>query len=226
MAFQIGSNFELNAQLPLDVRTVVSNITARNALVPSKVYQGSIVYVISEDKYYYYNTSNQWVVFNTGSAGGSNNFTVENVVYTTGNIDIFDQKRFENATTLEVSPFLYSGLGKYTENYFYALLSGGSGSYNSPTTRNSVVFLNFDKEKNEFKEDKIIVKMSDNLSGIKSYRGTIDGVWILMQHNTKEKTITYYFDEKLVKMNGKHNFVATIIDKKGNLKKLTTTFNY
>jgi len=147
MAFQIGSNFELNAQLPLDVRTVVPNITARNALVPSKVYQGSIVYVISEDKYYYYNTSNQWVVFNTGSAGGgSNNFPVENIVYTTGNLDIFDQKRFENATNLEGSPFLYSGLGKYTENYFSALLSGGSGVYNSPTTRNSVVFLNFDKD--------------------------------------------------------------------------------
>ena len=117
--------------------------------------------------------------------------------------------------------------GDYENGFVVVKLrSFGNFAVMMDTTAPNVKFLNFDKEKNEFKEDKIIVKMSDNLSGIKSYRGTIDGVWILMQHNTKEKTITYYFDEKLVKMNGKHNFVATIIDKKGNLKKLTTTFNY
>jgi hypothetical protein len=68
MAFQLATNLDLGAQIPLDVRTVVSNITERNALVPNKVYQGLIVYVTSENKYYYYNTSNTWVEL--GTAGG------------------------------------------------------------------------------------------------------------------------------------------------------------
>ena len=73
MAFQLGSNFKLDAQLPLDVRTVVSNQTERNALV---TYQGLIVYVTSENKYYYYNTSNQWIELNIsgGGGGGTANF--------------------------------------------------------------------------------------------------------------------------------------------------------
>jgi hypothetical protein len=68
--------------------------------------------------------------------------------------------------------------------------------------------------------------MTDNLSGIKSYRGTIDGIWVLLQHDNKEKTLTYYFDEKLLKNEAEHIFEVTIIDKKGNLKKLSTTFNF
>lgn len=74
----------------------------------------------------------------------SEGLVAENIIYTTGDLDIFDEKRFENATNLENSPFLYSGLGKYTENYFTAFFSGNSGVYESPITRNTVVFLNIE----------------------------------------------------------------------------------
>jgi hypothetical protein len=70
MAFQLGSNFKLDAQLPLDVRTVVSNQTERNALIS---YPGLIVYVTSENKYYYYNGVS-WVELNITGGGGSANF--------------------------------------------------------------------------------------------------------------------------------------------------------
>lgn len=94
------------------------------------------------------------------------------------------------------------------------------------TTAPSIKMLNYDKEKNTFKENKIVLKIGDNLSGIKSYKGTIDGAWVLMQHDNKEKTLTYIFDEKLVKTDTAHIFAITITDKKGNSKKLTTNFNF
>jgi murein DD-endopeptidase MepM/ murein hydrolase activator NlpD len=94
------------------------------------------------------------------------------------------------------------------------------------TTAPTIKIINYDKEKLQFKKDKIVVKVNDNLSGIKSYRGTIDGFWVLMQHDNKEKTLSYIFDEKLVKLEKEHIFVISISDKKGNTKKITTKFIY
>lgn len=102
----------------------------------------------------------------------------------------------------------------------------GSFAVMMDTIAPTVKLLNFDKEHKTFRQNKIMVKMSDNLSGIKSYRGTIDGAWVLMQHDNKEKTITYTFDEKLVKSDSEHIFVITIVDRKGNSKKITTKFTY
>jgi hypothetical protein len=78
MAFQLGSNFELKQQVPLDTRVVVSNQTERNALVTNnQAYQGLIVYVTSENKYYFYNNSNQWIELNISGGGTANfNFSV------------------------------------------------------------------------------------------------------------------------------------------------------
>lgn len=94
------------------------------------------------------------------------------------------------------------------------------------TTAPSVKALNFDKEKLMFKNESVVIKIGDNLSGIKSYRGTIDGQWVLMIHDNKEKTLTYIFDEKIAKSNEEHIFAITVIDKKGNTKKLNIKFKY
>ncbi len=117
--------------------------------------------------------------------------------------------------------------GGYENGFVVAKLRNfGKFAVMMDTTAPVVKLLNYDKENNIFKQDKITIKMTDNLSGIKSYRGTIDGIWVLFQHDNKEKTLTYNFDEKLIKSDGEHILVVTIIDKKGNSKKLTTTFNY
>ncbi len=117
--------------------------------------------------------------------------------------------------------------GGYENGFVVAKLRNfGNFAVMMDTTAPVIKLLNYDKENNIFKQDKITIKMTDNLSGIKSYRGTIDGIWVLFQHDNKEKTLTYNFDEKLIKSDGEHILVVTIIDKKGNSKKLTTTFNY
>lgn len=74
MAFQIGSNFRLKSQLPLDEKSVVANIADRNALVTgNEAYNGLIVYVISDGTYYSYNGTS-WTPLNlTGGGGGSAN---------------------------------------------------------------------------------------------------------------------------------------------------------
>jgi murein DD-endopeptidase MepM/ murein hydrolase activator NlpD len=117
--------------------------------------------------------------------------------------------------------------GEYENGFVVAKLRNfGNFAVMMDTTAPSIKLLNYDKEKSVFKQNKIDLKISDNLSGIKNYKGTIDGVWVLLQHDNKEKTLTYNFDEKLLKSEEEHIFEVTIIDKKGNSKKLTTKFNY
>ena len=94
------------------------------------------------------------------------------------------------------------------------------------TTKPTVKLINYDKQKLSFSNDKIMVKVSDNLSGIKSYRGTIDGQWVLMEFDNKEKTLCYTFDDKITKTLGEHELLVVVTDKKGNIKKLSVKFVY
>ncbi|QMU64979.1 MAG: peptidoglycan DD-metalloendopeptidase family protein [Flavobacteriaceae bacterium] len=83
--------------------------------------------------------------------------------------------------------------------------------------------LNFKNDQWITYKDKIQVHISDTGSGIKSYRATIDGEWILMEYDLKEKRLTYNFqDKKLV--GSKHSFKIVVSDNIGNTNTLSATF--
>jgi hypothetical protein len=64
------------------------------------------------------------------------------------------------------------------------------------------------------KQSSIMIKISDNLSGIKTYRGTLNGKWILMDYDEKNRLLTYAFDEYM--QPGKNQFVLMVADAVGN----------
>ncbi len=68
--------------------------------------------------------------------------------------------------------------------------------------------------KNMSKNTQLIMKIGDNLSGIETYRGEVDGKWILMDYDAKNARLTYYFDEHVQK--GKHTFTLYVTDGSGN----------
>ncbi len=73
------------------------------------------------------------------------------------------------------------------------------------------------------KRETIKVKISDVGSGIKNFRATLDGEWILMEYNHKKRILTYNFsDKKLV--GSKHIFKIVVSDNVGNTNTLSTTF--
>lgn len=73
------------------------------------------------------------------------------------------------------------------------------------------------------KHNTLKVKISDIGSGIKDYRATIDGKWILMEYNHKKNILTYNFsDKKLV--GSKHIFKIVVSDNVGNTNTLSATF--
>jgi len=69
----------------------------------------------------------------------------------------------------------------------------------------------------------IFLKAGDNLSGIKSYTGKIDGKWVLVERDYKTKILSYTFTPDIA--NGKHIFELTVTDNKNNISYFTAAFN-
>lgn len=82
-----------------------------------------------------------------------------------------------------------------------------------------------------FKENQVLgkkrylkVRISDTGSGIKSYRGEIDGKWVLMEYAPKLRTLSYDFEDK--KLTGYHHTLKIIVtDNVNNSTTFTTSFS-
>lgn len=64
-------------------------------------------------------------------------------------------------------------------------------------------------------EKAISFRITDNLSGVKSYRGEIDGQYVLFEFDGKKALIRYDFDQERLKR-GKHELSLTVTDACGN----------
>lgn len=60
MGIALGSNFTVNTALPLDDRTSVANLAARDAIPVGRMYDGLKVFVQDENKNYQY-VDSVWV---------------------------------------------------------------------------------------------------------------------------------------------------------------------
>lgn len=75
-------------------------------------------------------------------------------------------------------------------------------------------------------QGKINIKLSDNKSGIQSYRGTIDGAYVLFEHDAKSPYYTYKFDTKRLTKGKKHKLEFYATDACGNSSKYEYIFSY
>jgi hypothetical protein len=62
----------------------------------------------------------------------------------------------------------------------------------------------------------IRIKITDDLSGIKSWEPEIDGKWALFEYDQKNDLLTYKFDEKRITKGAKHNLSLKVTDNKNN----------
>lgn len=68
----------------------------------------------------------------------------------------------------------------------------------------------------------IKLKVTDNLSGVKKYRGTIDGKWVLCEYDQKNDLLFYTFDKSI--QPGNHLFKLEVEDDRSNKKEWEMTF--
>lgn len=65
--------------------------------------------------------------------------------------------------------------------------------------------------------------ITDDLSGIDTYTATLNGDWILMEYETKNNTLTYNFDDKILDQK-KCELKVVVTDNVGNTSTFTSTF--
>lgn len=86
--------------------------------------------------------------------------------------------------------------------------------------------LNISEGKDMNNEAKIAFEVTDNLSGINSYEGYIDGEWVLFEYDYKNDLVQYYFDDERIEKGKLHDFEIYITDGAGNFNVFTSTFYY
>lgn len=68
------------------------------------------------------------------------------------------------------------------------------------------------------------IRITDDLSGIGSYRGTLDGQWILLEYEPKTNTLSHTFDRHS-SATGKRAFKLEVKDERGNVANWSMTFD-
>lgn len=113
-------------------------------------------------------------------------------------------------------PFQFSSRGGKWENGFIRTRVKEFGDYTVMVdmTSPAICPINVSPGKRVSKQSTIKIKIYDDLAGIKSYRGTINGKWILMDYDAKNQLLTYTFDDRI--HTGKNEFVLTVRDNVGN----------
>lgn len=72
---------------------------------------------------------------------------------------------------------------------------------------------------------KINIRISDDLSGISSFRGEIDGKYALFEYDSKNAMISYSFDDERLQR-GDHHLKLTVTDRCGNTSEYNHSFTW
>lgn len=87
----------------------------------------------------------------------------------------------------------------------------------------TVKAVNFDDGKWISSNKTLEIKIEDDLSGISSYRATVNGKYILTEYNYKTDVLTYDFDDDVVK-DTENNLKLIVVDNVGNSTTFEATF--
>ncbi len=97
----------------------------------------------------------------------------------------------------------------------YALVSDNTAPIIKP--------LNFSDKKWLSKNNTLKIKIEDKLSGVSSYRATINGKFILMEYNYKKGVLTYDFNDNIIS-ESENNLKLIVVDNVGNNATFEATF--
>jgi len=70
------------------------------------------------------------------------------------------------------------------------------------------------------------IRISDDLSGIKSYEPVIDGKWALFEYDLKNNILIYKFDSKRIAKGTKHHLTLKVTDNRDNISLLNCDFTW
>ncbi len=134
----------------------------------------------------------------------------------------------EKAMLAQIDPAtgkIYSATGKFVDGWVEGNIRVlGNYALACDTVAPKITPLSMVDKKTNKIAGKVQFKISDNLSGIEKYRGTIDGEWVLFEYDLKNNLLSYTFDKKRFQFNKKHVLNLDVTDYKGNTSTYKTNF--
>jgi murein DD-endopeptidase MepM/ murein hydrolase activator NlpD len=116
-----------------------------------------------------------------------------------------------------VSGKIYSATGKYVDGWVEGNIRVlGNYALVVDTQAPKIVSLSIADKKPLKDASKLKFKITDNLSGIETFRGTIDGKWVLFEYDLKNNLISYTFDKSRMQFGKNHALNLEVTDYKGN----------
>ena len=117
----------------------------------------------------------------------------------------------------------YKTTVKKSTTFYTTTKSLGNFTLLTDNKKPTISLVNFKNEQWITNYNELRFKITDNESGIKSYRGEIDGEWILLEYEPKTDILNYNLNDKKF-TTAKHNLKITVTDNVGNTNILNTTF--
>lgn len=99
----------------------------------------------------------------------------------------------------------------------------GSYTLTTDTTKPTISAVNFKNEQWISNYRFLKLKIDDSGSGISNFRATINGKWILMEYEYKNKTLTFDFNDH-ISTETKNNFKLIVTDNVGNSSTFESVF--
>ena len=118
---------------------------------------------------------------------------------------------------------IYQSTKKKEKTFYTTTKTLGKFSLLSDTKKPTLRLSNFKNEQWLTNFKRLRLKVSDDLSGIKSYKGEIDGEWILLEYSPKHSSLTYEFSDKKF-TTAKHQLKVIVTDNVGNTNTIEATF--
>ncbi len=117
----------------------------------------------------------------------------------------------------------YSRTSKKGNRFSTRTRTLGTYSLFTDTQKPTIVPVNVSNKKWISNETHLKIKINDSESGVESYRGTINGTFILMEYDYKTGMLIYDFNDK-INLDKENNFKLVVLDKLGNRATYETTF--
>jgi len=116
--------------------------------------------------------------------------------------------------------------GKYENGWITAdIRTFGNYAVRVDTVPPTILPLSIANKTTLTETDKIRFEIKDDLAGIGTIEGLIDGKWALFEYDAKNNLITHHFDAERFELNKQHNFKLTVTDNRGNCSVYEATFN-
>ena len=120
---------------------------------------------------------------------------------------------------------VYSATGKFVDGWVEGNIRAlGNYALVVDTVAPKIIPLSI-ATKNKLQEpNKLRFTITDNLSGIETFRGTIDTHWVLFEYDLKNNLISYTFDKSRIQFGKNHVLNLEVTDYKGNTSTYKANF--